>query len=314
MQSLIFGSAQHSIQMLKQKVTTIWFTLTILLFYGAGQCSFGADPPNEGAAQQSQPAATLQSRSTTGQPPHVNSPGGRFSVEIRANSLIIRDRDREITERTTWGGLWDAFWSDTGQYVAINNRRGNAGDYIWMFSLPDGKCIKEADNKQLDFLSELASKAFQRLNAGATEDRLENASIRAIGWDSGNDLLVQLSSRYDVRGQCLHFVYDAEVRLSGSTIAFVSGEARNLGEEDCLRVFVENLVETFAINHLDTQLSYYADQVDYYELGHVTKEAIRNDLEHDIATWSNRSYSITIPPGLRRITMALLQGFQCNTR
>lgn len=286
--------------MLKQKATRVCFALTILLFYGAGRCSFGTDAPNEAAAQQLQPPATLQSPSASRAPPHVESPDGRFSVEIRANSLIIRDRGKQITERTTWGGLWDAFWSDTGQYVAINNRRGNAGDYIWIFSLPDGKCIKEADNNQLDFLSKLASKAFQRLDAGATEDRLENASIRAMGWGSGNNLLIQLSSRYGIRGQCLHFVYDAEVRLSGPTIVFVSGQARNLGEEDCLLVFVGNLVETFAINHLDTQLSYYADRVDYYELGYVTKEAIRNDLAHDIATWPNRTYSITSSPKIAR--------------
>ena len=142
----------------------------------------------------------------------------------------------------------------------------------------------------------MASKAFQRLDSGATEAALENTSIRAIGWSSGNDLLIEVSSRYDVRGQCRHLVYDAEVRLSGSNIIFVSGEARNLGEEDCLLVFVQNLVETFAINHLDTQLSYYADRVDYYDLGDVTKEAIRNVLEHDIATWPNRTYAIINPP------------------
>lgn len=290
------------VQMLKQKATTVWLALAILLFYGAGPCASGADAPNQAAAQQLQPTATLQSPSANRPPPHVDSPDGRFSVEIRANSLIIRDRGKQITERTTGGGLWDAFWSDTGQYVAINNRRGHAGDYIWIFSLPDGKCIKEADTNQLDFLSKLASEAFQRLDTGATEDRLEkeSMSISAVGWGSGNELLIQLSSWYDVRGQCHHFVYDAEVRLSGSTIVFVSGEARNVGEEDCPLVFVENFVKTLAVNHLDTQLSYYADRVDYYELGQVTKEAIRNDLEHDIATWPNRTYSITSAPKITR--------------
>jgi hypothetical protein len=59
--------------------------------------------------------------------------------------------------------------------------------------------------------------------------------------------------------------------------------------------FVANFVKAFGSNNLDAQLQYYADRVDYYERGQVSKEIIRKDLEHDIATWPNRNYSMPDP-------------------
>jgi hypothetical protein len=60
--------------------------------------------------------------------------------------------------------------------------------------------------------------------------------------------------------------------------------------------FVENFVKALATNDLDTQLGYYADRVNYYEFGQVTKDVVRKDLQHDIATWPNRNYSMQNPP------------------
>lgn len=61
-------------------------------------------------------------------------------------------------------------------------------------------------------------------------------------------------------------------------------------------IFVQSFVNALSSNDLRAQLSYYADQVDYYELGHAAKDVVRKDLQHDITTWPNRSYSIEGTP------------------
>jgi hypothetical protein len=176
-------------------------------------------------------------------PTRVDSPDKRFSIEIRENPepkhdsgrderlLTISDRGKQIAEHKTYGYLLDVFWSDTGKYVAVNNRRANAGDYIWIFSLPDGKCVKMADTDQLAFLSRRAGEAIHRLDNRATEDKLEKEWINAKGWwGSGNKLLIRIGTRYGFMiGEFpAHFVYDAVVRIDGSNFVFVSGEARQV--------------------------------------------------------------------------------------
>jgi hypothetical protein len=61
-------------------------------------------------------------------------------------------------------------------------------------------------------------------------------------------------------------------------------------DEKAIAGFVENFVKALATNDVDTQLGYYADRVNYYGLGQVTRAVIRKDLEHDIAKWPSRSY------------------------
>jgi hypothetical protein len=173
---------------------------------------------------------------------HEDSPDQRFSVELwrspensstldDLDSLVILDEHHKpITTRKTFGYIRNVFWSDNGKYVAIYNRRANAGDYVWIFSLPDGKCIKAADDGQLAFLQQLACKAFQRLDSRATDKDLLKVWINPKGWwGNDNKLLIRVACGYDISGP-LHtqFVYDATVRVSGSTIAFVSGEARKV--------------------------------------------------------------------------------------
>jgi hypothetical protein len=69
-----------------------------------------------------------------------------------------------------------------------------------------------------------------------------------------------------------------------------------LVDEKAVADFVENFVKALAKNDIDTQLGYYAERVDYYDFGLVTKQVIRKDVEHDIATWPNRSYSMSASP------------------
>jgi hypothetical protein len=60
--------------------------------------------------------------------------------------------------------------------------------------------------------------------------------------------------------------------------------------------FVEQFVADLAANDVDAQLRYYADRTDYYEFGRVTKATVSRDLQGDIRTWPNRTYSIRGTP------------------
>ncbi len=67
--------------------------------------------------------------------------------------LVISRNGKEIATKKTFGYFsGDAYWNDSGTLVAINNRRGNSGDRVWIFSLPDGKCLKTAESEQFHFL------------------------------------------------------------------------------------------------------------------------------------------------------------------
>ena len=61
-------------------------------------------------------------------------------------------------------------------------------------------------------------------------------------------------------------------------------------------VFIESFVKALSANEINTQLPYYADHLEYYELGQVTKDVVRKDLQHDITTWPSRVYSIEGTP------------------
>jgi hypothetical protein len=90
----------------------------------------------------------------------LRSPDGRYSVEIvqkpmrKADAtldfftLVLSSKGKPVARVPSYGHLTAAFWSDDGNYVAVNNRRGNSGDYLWVFRLADGDALKRPMIKQ----------------------------------------------------------------------------------------------------------------------------------------------------------------------
>jgi hypothetical protein len=89
------------------------------------------------------------------QPPQeLYSPNHRYSVRILSSALPGADRydgfftiavcrdEQYMAKYPTVGFLLDAFWSPDKKYVAVDNRRANSGDYLWMFRLRDGRAIR----------------------------------------------------------------------------------------------------------------------------------------------------------------------------
>jgi len=107
-----------------------------------------------------------------------------------------------LAEFPTMGYLLDVFFSSDDAHVAINNRRANAGDYLWVISLPDGKTIKMPD----DVAEEVGKKDVGKI-AGAhwsdqsmpevtavcptcTNDDLRHSFLFSNGWTSSGELKV----------------------------------------------------------------------------------------------------------------------------
>ncbi len=116
--------------------------------------------------------------------------------------LRVSANTRTIAEFPTFGYLLDALFSPDNSYVAINNRRANSGDYLWVISLHDGRAIKMPD----DVADELSKEEVGQikgdhpsnqsipeiiaLSPNCTTDFVVHAFVFARDWKSSNELRV----------------------------------------------------------------------------------------------------------------------------
>jgi hypothetical protein len=132
-------------------------------------------------------------------PQKLTSPDGRYSVEIVEKqqpgseddfTLVLSSRDKLVAQYPTYGFLIDAHWSPDGKCVAINNRRGNSGDYIWVLELPSGNALKHPDDKIGETWEKAALEAVHAKFAAASEETLRKDWLTATGWENGHIRLV----------------------------------------------------------------------------------------------------------------------------
>jgi len=138
------------------------------------------------------------------------SPDHRYSVRILHSALpgtdpyegfftiVVSSGQQYISKYPTIGFLIDAFWSADGKWVAVDNRRANSGDYLWVFRLSDGCVIRmpvdavpghpeDAYEKYATDLVERVTRKFPEL----TYDELRKLFTFAKGWTDSGDLLVK---------------------------------------------------------------------------------------------------------------------------
>jgi hypothetical protein len=143
-------------------------------------------------------------------PAELSSPNQRYSVRILDSALpaadsyngfytiAVRSGQQYIAKYPTIGFLLDAFWSPDGKYVAVDNRRANSGDYLWVFRLSDGYAIRmpvdavpgrpeDAYEKYVDDLVYKVSRKFPEL----TSREFRKLFTFAKGWTDSGDLLVK---------------------------------------------------------------------------------------------------------------------------
>src|SRR5947199_4361119 len=142
-------------------------------------------------------------------PDELFSPDKRYSVKMLHTALpgsgpygfftlTVRAGDRVLSEFPTIGYLIDAFWSPDGKYVAVDNRRGNSGDYLWVFRLRDGRAIRMpvdalpdhgegAYGKYVEDLVGRVSRKFHELTYG----EVPKLCTFANGWTGAGQVLVK---------------------------------------------------------------------------------------------------------------------------
>ena len=143
-------------------------------------------------------------------PEELYSPDQRYSVRILHSALpgsdpydgfltiAVRSGKQYVAKYRTEGYLIDAFWSPDGRYVAVDNRRANSGDYLWVFRLPDGRSIKMPVDAQPqhadDVYEKYAEEVVHRVTAvypELTYDQFRKLFVFAHGWTKTGELQVK---------------------------------------------------------------------------------------------------------------------------
>jgi hypothetical protein len=153
------------------------------------------------------------------QPPReLFSPDGRHSVKMIETALpgsdpdggfltlSVRAGERVLSQFPTEGYLIDAFWSPDGRYVAVDNRRANSGDYLWVFSLGDGRAIKKPvdagpqgkaePNAYEHLVKSLLGRVTERFPALNATHFLK-LFVFAHGWTKSSELQVKTNLGFD---------------------------------------------------------------------------------------------------------------------
>jgi hypothetical protein len=148
-------------------------------------------------------------------PEELYSPDKRYSVTILHSALpgsdpyngfftmAVRSGKQDLAKHPTQGYLIDAFWSPDGKYVAVDNRRGNSGDYLWVFSLRDGSAIKmpiEAGPKRpTEYYERILRDIVARVTAvypELTYDQFNKLFTLAQGWTKSGELQVKTNMKF----------------------------------------------------------------------------------------------------------------------
>jgi hypothetical protein len=135
-------------------------------------------------------------------------------------NLIVTSNGRTLGQYSTFGYLLHAFWSP--QYVAVNNRRANTGDYLWVISLADGGTLKVPE---VDAQGDSWEATMQQITArwpDLAKDGNYKAWLQTRGWKSAAELNVVETVQFRtlrawVEVQKIYSVNDGKVVLTGQT-------------------------------------------------------------------------------------------------
>ena len=160
-------------------------------------------------AADRQHEASQKSNKASDPPSRVCSSDSKYCVRMKPTpghpdecTLSVSASGKVLATFPTMGYLLDVFFSPDNAYVAINNRRANSGDYLWVISLRDGKAIKmpddaagEAGKKDLgtiagDHWSDQSRPDVIAQCPTCTSDDLRHSFLFSTGWTSSGELKV----------------------------------------------------------------------------------------------------------------------------
>jgi len=160
-------------------------------------------------------------------PSVITSPDGQYSIRMLDEkpltsghpydydrTIALFHLDQPISRFPTLGFLLDAHWSPDAKFVAVNNRRANSGDYLWVFSLADGKPVKvpedQSDSNKLGPVGDVFARVRGKLSGYAKREE-DRYSIRSTGWKSATEAKVEIFVRFfDAVPVTIHDLYRVE--------------------------------------------------------------------------------------------------------
>jgi hypothetical protein len=167
------------------------------------------------------------------------SPDGRFSIDISEKlhpqgdefadffTLELKSASGTLASYPTSGYLTEVHWSPGSDFVAINNRRGNSGDYLWILSLKDGSALKRPDDRFEEELREVVQAAVRKQEPRATEENLRKYWLVASGWRGPHVLDIAFRAKYE--GDVGAFDYDTQVTV-GERLTLSPAQPKRLAE------------------------------------------------------------------------------------
>lgn len=141
-------------------------------------------------------------------PDRFTSPDGKTSVRIAHEALPSADPDwdfftievsrgeKVILRAPTFGYLLDASWSPCGQFLAVNNRRANCGDYLWVFDLRKAAILKRPDDKIGEAWADRGERRIVSEQHLSPEAMPYKIWLLAKGWDENGNLRILLHTAY----------------------------------------------------------------------------------------------------------------------
>jgi dipeptidyl aminopeptidase/acylaminoacyl peptidase len=177
-------------------------------------------------------------RGETNPPPsELCSPSQVFCVEIVAKALpqsdpyeglytiVVSRHRRVISQYPTEGYLLDALWSPDGRYVAVNNRRGSSGDYLWVFRLEDGKAVRVPND-------EAAQDIVRRVSSKFPDFTMRSFNRRyTLGrrWKNQSDLEVRTELQFFSLNNAIIRVDDVQ-RVKGDSLITISETIQKISQ------------------------------------------------------------------------------------
>ena len=181
----------------------------LLLLTAAGAPAQLKLPWEKSPPPKAQDARSNEPQPADDEPPaRINSPDGKTAVRIEHKAmpgtdgvtdfftLEVLQADKVIARVATEGYLISAHWSGDGRRVAVNNRRGNSGDYLWVFALPDGACLKKADDDTGTRWFDTAAQSIAGKIQNAKADAVYKSWLTASGWSAKGELQLNVRIRY----------------------------------------------------------------------------------------------------------------------
>lgn len=126
----------------------------------------------------------------------LSPPGSPYDYD---RTLAVFHLDRSLSEFPTLGFLSDVEWSPGNKFVAVSNRRANSGDYLWVFSLADGKPVKvpedQDDAKGVSAVGDVEARVLRKFPEYSGR-KIDRYFIAPDGWRSATELKVEIRVRF----------------------------------------------------------------------------------------------------------------------